>query len=460
MTPQQLKKELLKYDSQFLTELIIESINRKRDFKNILLEKFNEKIAQKGAANNTANEDEDVFDKKIKINDTLLINYWKDLKKIVVSSNKYGGCDYKEQNKADNLFAKLEKFLEKQYVSEESIRKVMKEAFDQMNIGNSGFDDDLLELMQSLCKEKEDWGYLVKLLESMKNVHYNSHFRNIANQIRLEKLADEATYLKAAYALLNYGQDYYKLANFYINKGENEKAFELMWTAMDKANGGLDSIYNHLFNHHANAKEDEKIDILHQKYVNNQGDKSIALKKYFDYYKDINYNKASQAILDRLEETKNWDIVYFTLYQEIKSYLQETDWQKNVANIQKIIKERDELDYLKVLMFENLKKDCLDMILTDKLKFENYRGGEWFEIVLALRADYPQEIADFLWKKTEKIVQQVDSSLYKTAAKYLKTVKNIYTASLKDEQKFQNKLTSFKEIHNRKSSLMKALEGI
>ena len=41
------------------------------------------------------------------INDDLLNDYWKDLKKIVNSFNNYGGGSIKDENKAYDLFDKF-----------------------------------------------------------------------------------------------------------------------------------------------------------------------------------------------------------------------------------------------------------------------------------------------------------------------------------------------------------------
>lgn len=51
--------------------------------------------------------DENLAERKLKINDDLLNDYWKDLKKIVNSFNNYGGGSIKDENKAYDLFDKF-----------------------------------------------------------------------------------------------------------------------------------------------------------------------------------------------------------------------------------------------------------------------------------------------------------------------------------------------------------------
>lgn len=71
-------------------------ISRKREFKNAILEQVNERVKMYGSS---AFPDEDLAERKLKINDGLLNGYWKGLKKIVNSFNNYGGGSTKDENK-------------------------------------------------------------------------------------------------------------------------------------------------------------------------------------------------------------------------------------------------------------------------------------------------------------------------------------------------------------------------
>ena len=178
MTPQQLKKELLKFNTATLADIIVAAISRKRDFKNAILEQVNERLEMQDFYGG------DISEQKVKINDTLLSGYWKDLKKIVNYFNNYGGGDTKDENKAYDLFDKLNTLAKKEIFSDKLRMDIFREVLFEHNRGNSGFDHVLDELLHGLCLHKEDW----KILFDYYDNHKYDFYSQKATKIRQEKL--------------------------------------------------------------------------------------------------------------------------------------------------------------------------------------------------------------------------------------------------------------------------------
>lgn len=189
MTPQQLKKELLKFDKVALSDIIISAISRKREFKNAILEQVNERVKIHGSS---AFSDEDLAERKLKINDGLLNGYWKDLKKIVNSFNNYGGGSTKDENKAYDLFEKLNTLAQKEAFSAVLRMKIFEEILAEHKRGNSGFDDVLDELANNLCVYKSDWEALADYYDNQK--YFSSYYSDKAAKIRKDKLGEERTF--------------------------------------------------------------------------------------------------------------------------------------------------------------------------------------------------------------------------------------------------------------------------
>lgn len=183
MTPQQLKKELLKFDKATLSDIIISAISRKREFKNAVLEQVNERVKTDGFS---VFSDEDVAERKLKINDGLLSGYWNDLKKIVTRFNKYGGGSTKDENKAYTLFEKLNILAQKEVFSTTFRMQVFEEVLAEHRRGNSGFDDVLDKLANNLCVYKSDWEALANYYEEQK--YFSSYYSDKAAKIRKDKL--------------------------------------------------------------------------------------------------------------------------------------------------------------------------------------------------------------------------------------------------------------------------------
>lgn len=54
---------------------------------------------------------------------------------------------------------------------------------EEFNIGNSGFDDLLIDIASSLCKTKEEKRYLADALAGGKNDYYRGYAANIYKSI-------------------------------------------------------------------------------------------------------------------------------------------------------------------------------------------------------------------------------------------------------------------------------------
>ncbi|MBC7920812.1 MAG: hypothetical protein H7Z75_06930 [Ferruginibacter sp.] len=455
MTPQQLKKELLKHDRQFLTELIVAAISRKREFKTAILEKLNEKISAQGAVPD-ANGDEP----KTKLNDELLTSYWKELKKIVSKSNQYGGCPPKEENKAYRLFDKVTTLLDKEVFSDDLRTGILEEATVEHQTGNSGFDDALMDLLNSLCVYRSDWEYLIDYLEN-KRSGFGSYYQELARQIRKDKLRDDEGFLQSARAGLQYGTNYHELGMFYAEKNDLVQAVATMEQGLVKGEGRLDDLFDYLFDYHARQKNDGAVDRLLQTAHNRQTYVAGMADKAFGYYRDTHYEKAKSALLDKFRHVSELSTTtYLDLYRKAEAFLTEGDWRTEEPGWLAFVAQHRPLEHLELLLYKGEKKAVLDRLLSGNVRDEWWDKGRLDKIGRRIQEEFPEEMIAHYWQKATGLIDLAGRENYAKAASYLKEVQHLYTHSLRQPDVFAARIRDLGNLHPKKRALWDELAGL
>lgn len=98
------------------------------------------------------------------LSDTLLMEYWENAKKIIAEFNEYGGGPEEDEDNANDWLYKISTLNREGNISTEAKFGFLDDAFIEYAVGNSGFDDALMDIFFDICETKEEWEYLVKKL--------------------------------------------------------------------------------------------------------------------------------------------------------------------------------------------------------------------------------------------------------------------------------------------------------
>ena len=163
-----------------------------------------------------------------------LMALWDELEGDLEEINDLGGGDDDTVDHVDELLFDLAEKLKKAKIPRDDRRLFLEKALPYIQGGNAGMDDQLYALAYAACRDAEDHRHFARRLEDV-----GSHWA-LVNAMRIyRELNDREKYLDLRLRDLNYGNDYYDLADFYWKQGEREKALE---TARDGLAKGQDSL--------------------------------------------------------------------------------------------------------------------------------------------------------------------------------------------------------------------------
>lgn len=372
-----------------------------------------------------------------KIQDELLFEYWNNAQNIISEFNSYGGGTDEDEEEAYEWLEKISDLINEDKITPEAKYQFMDEAFVEYDAGNSGFDDGLMDLFFELCKEKEEWEYLVRKLDNRPS----DWRKKLVMSIYKDHLNDNSKYLEERLKNLQYGMDYWDLVQYYIGKGKKELALQTAQKGIEQGKGRLTELYDYLIGHYSKMKDDNALELLSQTAMQNKNDVKYVLDKLFEYYKNHDYEKAKEKLLQSY--TNNSHKKYFDVYKRMKSFLSESDWEKIEPEITNEAQNKNIYDYMNICLHKGMKDIVINIILSPPKNQWGYSIHSDFDsFAEKLEKDYPKEILNYYYKKAYSRIPNGDRKTYKEAVKYLEKVKTIYSKYLKDADKWTQTLNN------------------
>ncbi len=218
------------------------------------------------------------------LNEEKLWEHWYDAKSTISQFNEYGGGPEDEEEECDNYLDNIEELANKGAISTDAKFEFMDELFEEYNVGNSGFEDKMMEICFALCKTKEEWQYLVKKLGE----NPTDWRKDLIMGIQKKHLLDDDAYLKMRKEDLHYGMDYWDLAEFYIEKGEQKTAVEIAEEGLLKGDGRLTELFEFLSDNYAKSRDTANLERVVQCAIKKKSDEKVMLDRLFEYYKAQN----------------------------------------------------------------------------------------------------------------------------------------------------------------------------
>lgn len=401
------------------------------------------------------------------LNEELLWEHWYNAKSIISQFNEYGGGSEDEENECYDYLGDIEDIAEKGKISTESKFEFMDELFEEYNVGNSGFEDKMMDICFTLCKTKEEWQYLVKKLGE-KPTEWR---RDLIMQIQKKYLQDDDAYLKMRKEDLRYGMDYWDLAEFYIQRGEIKKAVEITEDGLLNGDGRLTELFEFLSNYYAKSRDTTNLERIVQYALKKKSNEKVMLDRLFEYYKTENdYENAKRALLKAFEYVGGAgyipEVRAYAHYNKMKWFLVEADWKDIEPKIIQEVREKDLEDYLRICLDKNLKKEVILILLNPPPKqpstgFRRDIEYNFDEFANRLKEEFPEEVIKYYWQKAYRNISGGNRNAYYTAANYLAKGKEIYiNIILKDEDRWNQRFDSLKVEFKKRPAFLKEVSRL
>lgn len=399
------------------------------------------------------------------LNEELLWENWYDAKPIISQFNEYGGGPEDEEEECDGYLDDIEELAKKGEISKEAKLKFLDELFEEYNIANSVFEDKMMDICFALCKTKEEWQYLVKKLGK----NPTDYRKDLIMEIQKKHLQDKDAYLKMRKDDLQYGMDYWDLADFYIGKGESKKAVEIAEEGLLKGEGRLTQLFEFLSDHYAKSKDTANLERVVQYAIKKKSEEKEMLDRLFEYHKAQNdYENAKRALLEAFEYVKAAgympEVRSHVHYNKMKQFLVEADWKESEPKIIKEVREKDLEDYIRICLDKNMKKEVVEILLNPPKKrpgsglFSN-REYDFDEFAKLLTEEFPEDIIKYYWQKAYNNIQNGNRDTYCIAAKYLDKVKHIYIDILNEKSKWEQRFSNLKVEFKKRPAFLEELKN-
>lgn len=374
---------------------------------------------------------------------------WDDAQEIISEFNQYGGGPDSDEEEAANALWQMDEIIKKQDISWDIRKKILDEMLKEFFVGNSGFDDLLIDVANSFCKTKDEKRYLADALKEGSN----SYYRNYSAMIYRE-IGDEKEFLETKLSNLHYGSDYVEVAKYYEAQGECQKARDIIWKGLMESQGRLDELISYIAPIYIKEKREDELRRLYKLVMKTKWDINIcAIAKYlYEYAKschdDINQKKMLFLLLDTCEknEVEEW-------YQVCKQTLSDSEWNHERETILDKVKKKNMKFYLDIRMESGERK-----IVLEHLQKQNHGYDYWdmdYDQYFSSRLlnEYPDEILALYWHDINNLLRVSNPKNYRIAVDMLKRVKRSMI-EIGREQEWKRQFHELKERHNRKKNFI------
>lgn len=375
-----------------------------------------------------------------------LLSHWRNAEGIIGECNCYGGGP-REDEGYEELYA-MDQIVEKHDISWDVRKEIIDGMMEQFKIGNSGFDDSLVDTSLAFCKEKEEKLYLAGLLKEYGGNYYQDFAANMYLQ-----LGEEESFVEVQKNNLHYGSEYIKLADYYKKKKDIKRAVLLMEEALKKAEGRMDEIYSWLFRYYASSNNEDKILKLYETACKKKRDMDMMVSLLYEYYKEKNdYEKQKEYLLLMMKYSSSDAIRHW--FHMCRAELHPEDFESNRQKIYEQLKAHSLKEYCEVLMTEGNEAEVLNY-LNERTPYDDFWAFDYeHRFSRRLAKKFPKKIIDYYQKECECYCSMGRDKNYHYAAKILKEIKKLMVKN-KMEKEWDTYFEEFMERHKRKKNLMK-----
>lgn len=383
-----------------------------------------------------------------------LQNLWDGAQEIISEFNQYGGGPDSDEEKAADALWQMTEIVEDHEISWDIRVAILDGMLTEFFVGNSGFDDLLIDTAEAFCKTKDEKRYLADSLKEGSNGYYRSYAAVIYREI-----GDEKEFLETKLSNLQYGSDYVEMAEYYEEHGERQKARDIVWKGLKESQGRLDELISYIAPVYIKEKNEDELRRLYKLALKTKWDINIcAIARYlYEYaqncHDDINQKKMLFLLLDTCDknETEKW-------YQACKQVFDEAEWQQERDTILGKVKKKNMKFYLDICMESGESKTVLEYLKTKNHGYDYWDMDYNQYFSSRLLDEYPDDVLALYWRDINNLLLVSNQKKYEIAASMLKMVKNSMI-KIGREQEWKQQFKELKERQKRKKNFICLLNG-
>jgi len=163
-------------------------------------------------------------------------------------------------------------------INTKNIQKELIEVVGCLRIANK---EKRKAIFFEICETREEWEYLVEKLAKRPS----DWRKKLIMRIQKNYVRDERAYLEMRIENLYYGMDYWDLVEFYVNKGDLQKALETAEQGILKGEGRLTELFQFLFEHFAGERDTLNVERIVRIALTRKSEEKNMLDRLFEYYK-------------------------------------------------------------------------------------------------------------------------------------------------------------------------------
>ncbi len=395
--------------------------------------------------------------------------YWAIADRTLRELNEYGMQDEPLENLAADVLEKLAASFHERPELGERKRVLLAALMDYYLWGNSGMSDALYDAVHALCSERTDYQILIAKLEAkgQNNSYYRSQLANL-----YAKVGDESARRKMLESNLELGADYWRLAEYWLEKGEHAKAAQIVQAGIDKAEGRLDELYDFMQEYYESGNDYDSIFHLLQKklakgniarWINLKDDPTYkCLAKHYAAAK--NYFGQKQLLELRLHANR----IDLELYKDARTNLKPEDWLAFEKELFERLKDLQQKQKTSLALWSGSSE--AEKILTEIYHYKNDEQSLFavakphHDLLLQYEAHLLPQHAEFYAQhyrdEIVRLVKRRGRESYKEAAKLAGAIKKVYVTFLHQPEEWEKFITKLRTEHKALRALQEELRKL
>jgi len=369
--------------------------------------------------------------------------YWAVADRTLEELNEYGIDEESLDEVAIESMEKLQPLLQEEPELKEKREKILAGLMRYYVLGNCGITDFIYDAAENICTERSDYQILIDTLEKKaKSDTFSGYYITLLANL-YAKIGDEDAQLKTLESRLEYGMDYWQLAEYWLEKEESEKALEVVMEGIEKGTGRKNELYLHLQEHYEEKGDYESLsELLRSKIQRNELDyyhlAGDVLYKCLQRHSEETGDYQGQATL--LELRLENDALDFEFYREAESVLKGEDWQEFEDRFISEAKKQENSKLLaEIYEYKDDGESLWNIVKDDRWLLRKYEAK--------LSPLYPQEYIKLYQGIIDQYIARRGRENYRTAAEYAKTVKEIYLNVLKQSEQWDTYIKQLRKAN-------------
>ena len=308
-----------------------------------------------------------------------------------------------------------------QDLSYEDKNDILKKYLKAINDDEYGFDDDYFQLLLTIAQKPAEYNFLISeiklLAEKTTDKYEKDALRSFLIEL-YEKSGKEEEYLREIENKLEWSEDYLKLAEYWKEKGNVDKAIEIAQQGIDKRK---------------NSFSNEELFRFLEELYKQKGNEKELLSTYISHF-----SEASSL----------------PFYRKIKSLAKKYDqWEKTKLYL---LKEARPNVYIDILLDEGEERKAIE----DAVSNEELPDKSKEKVAKFIKKKYPKESLEIYDLLSKKYISHGVRGAYAIAAQYLRNVKEIYITIIDDLNSWKKYVERIKKENYRKSALLDEIRKI